>query len=266
MNKLDRDDILNSLAFLPLLAVRLYADGGDAAGRRLALLVVVLLIAHGWAALFAYRAERPIGPGLIPHALLFVVLLPGPVPWGGAILAVSFGSVFGREIFGGKAILPPTLIALAFALFSFPRGGFEVLGLLSRPADPLFAISCLPGAALLAWHHGLAWRVAAGAVLGTAAAALLIGLPAHEHDETPGIGTRILEDAWTALWRGKRIADADGVIRLEVVKGEGRGVFEVDGISGATRTGGGVSRLVRFWLGPDGYGPYLKQLKRQGSS
>ncbi|MDP7666976.1 MAG: Na+-translocating NADH-quinone reductase subunit C [Rhodospirillales bacterium] len=88
----------------------------------------------------------------------------------------------------------------------------------------------------------------------------------HEHDETPGIGTRILEDAWTALWRGKRIADADGVIWLEVVKGEGRGVFEVDGISGATRTGGGVSRLVRFWLGPDGYGPYLKQLKRQGSS
>ncbi|HJO68632.1 MAG TPA: RnfABCDGE type electron transport complex subunit D [Rhodospirillales bacterium] len=198
MNKLDRDDILNSLAFLPLLAVRLYADGGDAAGRRLALLVVVLLIAHGWAALFAYRAERPIGPGLIPHALLFVVLLPGPVPWGGAILAVSFGSVFGREIFGGKAILPPTLIALAFALFSFPRGGFEVLGLLSRPADPLFAISCLPGAALLAWHHGLAWRVAAGAVLGTAAAALLIGLPAW----------------WTHLWMGTYAA---GILFLAAV-------------------------------------------------
>ena len=166
MTRLGRGDILSSLAFLPLLAVRLHADGGNAAGQRLALFALVLMIAHGWAALFAYHTKRPIGPGLIPYALLFVALLPGPVPWGGAVLAISFGSVFGREIFGGKAILPPTVIALAFALFSFPKGGFEVLGLLSQPPDLVFALSCLPGAALLAWYGGLAWRVVAGAVLG----------------------------------------------------------------------------------------------------
>lgn len=88
----------------------------------------------------------------------------------------------------------------------------------------------------------------------------------YEQDETPGIGTRIQEDAWTSLWTGKRIVDTDGVVRLEVVKGRGEGSFEVDGISGATRTTGGVTRLIRFWLGPDGYGRYVERLKREGAS
>lgn len=85
----------------------------------------------------------------------------------------------------------------------------------------------------------------------------------YEQDETPGMGTRIEEDAWQALWPGKQVADADGVIRIEVVKGAGAGVHEVDGISGATRTGAGVTNLLRFWLGPDGYGPYLERLRRE---
>jgi len=89
------------------------------------------------------------------------------------------------------------------------------------------------------------------------------GLTFYEQDETPGMGTRIEEDAWQALWRGKQVADAEGIIRIEVVKGAGTGVHEVDGISGATRTGTGVTNLLRFWLGPDGYGPYLERLRRE---
>jgi Na+-transporting NADH:ubiquinone oxidoreductase subunit C len=83
----------------------------------------------------------------------------------------------------------------------------------------------------------------------------------YEQAETPGLGARIEEDAWQALWPGKKVADADGVIRIEVVKGAGKGVHEVDGISGATRTGTGVTNLLQFWLGPDGYGPYLDRLR-----
>ncbi len=86
----------------------------------------------------------------------------------------------------------------------------------------------------------------------------------HEHGETPGLGARIEDDAWRALWPGRKIADADGVIRLEVVKGAGAGVHEVDGISGATRTGIGINRMLRFWLGNDGYGPYLARLRAEG--
>jgi len=85
----------------------------------------------------------------------------------------------------------------------------------------------------------------------------------YEQDETPGMGTRIEEDAWQALWSGKQVADAEGIIRIEVIKGAGAGVHEVEGISGATRTGAGVTNLLRFWLGPDGYGPYLERLRRE---
>jgi Na+-transporting NADH:ubiquinone oxidoreductase subunit C len=38
----------------------------------------------------------------------------------------------------------------------------------------------------------------------------------------------------------------------------------VDGISGATRTGRAVTRVVRFWLGEDGYGPLLERLAAEG--
>lgn len=85
----------------------------------------------------------------------------------------------------------------------------------------------------------------------------------YEQEETPGLGARIEEDAWQALWPGKHVADADGVIRIEVVKGAGAGAHEVDGISGATRTSIGVTNLLRFWLGPDGYGPYLDRLRSE---
>lgn len=85
----------------------------------------------------------------------------------------------------------------------------------------------------------------------------------YEQDETPGMGARIEEDAWQALWPGKQVADAEGVIRIELVKGAGAGVHQVDGISGATRTSTGITNLMRFWLGPDGYGPYLERLRTE---
>lgn len=106
------------------------------------------------------------------------------------------------------------------------------------------------------YHSMLKGYLALQADLNTVAA-----LTFYEQDETPGMGARIEEDAWQALWPGKQVADAEGVIRIEVVKGAAKGVHEVDGISGATRTGKGVSRLLRFWLGPDGYGPYLERLR-----
>ena len=91
----------------------------------------------------------------------------------------------------------------------------------------------------------------------------IAALTFYEHGETPGLGSRIEDDAWQALWPGKQVAGADGVIRIEVVKGTGKGVHEVDGISGATRTGRGVNNLLHFWLGPDGYGPYLDRLRAE---
>lgn len=85
----------------------------------------------------------------------------------------------------------------------------------------------------------------------------------YEHGETPGLGAKIMEAGWQAQWDGKQVSDQNGFFKLKVVKGGAEGPHEVDGISGATRTSDGVSKLVKFWLGNDGYGPYLKRLQAE---
>jgi Na+-transporting NADH:ubiquinone oxidoreductase subunit C len=62
--------------------------------------------------------------------------------------------------------------------------------------------------------------------------------------------------------------DANGQPRIEVIKGfvqvDGaagdatNAMYQVDGLSGATLTGRGVTNLVQYWTGPHGFGPYLQ--------
>jgi Na+-transporting NADH:ubiquinone oxidoreductase subunit C len=89
----------------------------------------------------------------------------------------------------------------------------------------------------------------------------IAGLTFYEQGETPGIGTRILEPEWLELWPGKQLVDENGEVRISVVRGEAVGEFEVDGISGATRTSNGVSNMLHFWLGDYGFGPFLTRLR-----
>lgn len=87
------------------------------------------------------------------------------------------------------------------------------------------------------------------------------GIEFYEHGETPGLGARIDDAAWKSKWVDKQSYNAQGIVTIEVVKGQAQNEFEVDGITGATRTSDGVSDMVRFWLGPLGYGPYLETLR-----
>ncbi len=87
----------------------------------------------------------------------------------------------------------------------------------------------------------------------------------YEHGETPGLGDQIANRDWNARWEEKRIYDPSGAVKFEVIKGpvsanDPQAEYKVDGISGATLTGDGVTRLVGYWLGEHGYGPYLKTL------
>lgn len=89
----------------------------------------------------------------------------------------------------------------------------------------------------------------------------------YEHAETPGLGDQIDRPAWRAEWRGKQIRDESGAVRIEVIRGtviDGAdgAVHQVDGIAGATLTGRGVTNLVRYWVGPHGFGPFLENLQR----
>ena len=85
-----------------------------------------------------------------------------------------------------------------------------------------------------------------------------------EQAETPGLGARIAEPDWLAQWPGTQILDADGSMMIEVVRGGAQSVHEVDGISGATRTSNAITFMLRFWMGPDGYGPFLDRLRAEG--
>jgi len=99
-------------------------------------------------------------------------------------------------------------------------------------------------------------------------AATVQGLRFYEHGETPGLGGEIDNPRWLAQWPGKQIADPQGRLRIAVVKGgvdpaspESR--YQVDAITGATLTSRGVSGLMRYWLGENGFGPYLAKIRSE---
>lgn len=94
------------------------------------------------------------------------------------------------------------------------------------------------------------------------------GITFTEHEETPGLGAEIDDSRWQARWQGKKLRDDSGEVRIRVVEeapapGSPEEAFRVQGISGATMTSDGVSELVRFWIGPDGFGPYLRRLREE---
>ena len=88
----------------------------------------------------------------------------------------------------------------------------------------------------------------------------------YEHAETPGLGGEVDNPTWKAGWVGKKAFDNGGPPVIRVIKGKVNtkapgASHEVDGISGATLTCNGVTNTVDFWLGPNGFGPYLDKLK-----
>jgi Na+-transporting NADH:ubiquinone oxidoreductase subunit C len=94
------------------------------------------------------------------------------------------------------------------------------------------------------------------------------GIRFFEHAETPGLGDQIDKEDWRALWVGKTIYDESSSPRIEVVRGfvlqDGSNpdaAHQIDGLSGATLTGNGVTKLVQHWMGPEGFGPYLETYK-----
>lgn len=92
------------------------------------------------------------------------------------------------------------------------------------------------------------------------------GITFYQHAETPGLGGEVDNPNWKASWEGKRAFDDGGnmiiqVIKGKVIPGSPGADHQVDGLSGATLTARGVDNLVKFWLGEDGYGPYLQQIR-----
>lgn len=94
----------------------------------------------------------------------------------------------------------------------------------------------------------------------------VIGLGYYEHGETPGLGGEVDNPKWKAIWNGKEVYGEDGDVQLSVVKGTvdastPNAEHKVDGLSGATLTSNGVDYMIKFWLGENGFAPFLTNLK-----
>ena len=111
----------------------------------------------------------------------------------------------------------------------------------------------------------------------------VIGLNLFDQAETPGLGGEVVNPKWKALWKGKKVYKSTAEAGKEVLAKEHTEVGEpvlglikgsvdpnkpgaehqVDGLAGATLTSQGVTNLVRFWMGKDGFAPYLTKLRAQ---
>lgn len=95
------------------------------------------------------------------------------------------------------------------------------------------------------------------------------GLTYYQHGETPGLGGEVDNARWKALWPDRKVYDENGEVALEVIRGSAgppaRDPHRVDGLAGATITSRGVTYMIEFWLGPQGFGPYLQRLKKEAA-
>lgn len=94
------------------------------------------------------------------------------------------------------------------------------------------------------------------------------GITFYEQKETAGLGGEVDNPKWKALWPGRRAFDeTTGEPKIDVIRGRAgppdEDPYRVDGLAGATMTSRGVGNLVRFWLGDEGFAPYLDALRKE---
>ncbi len=90
------------------------------------------------------------------------------------------------------------------------------------------------------------------------------GLTYYKHGETPGLGGEVDNKLWKAKWLDKLVYGEDWEVKAEVAKNAST-EYQVDALSGATLTSNGVTNMLDFWLGKNGFGPYLERMAEQRS-
>ncbi|MDX2425573.1 MAG: Na(+)-translocating NADH-quinone reductase subunit C [Cycloclasticus sp.] len=97
----------------------------------------------------------------------------------------------------------------------------------------------------------------------------IVGLSYYEHAETPGLGGEVDNPKWKQMWAGKKIYDSSNDVAIKVIKGtvapgSTGAEYQVDGLAGATLTSRGVSNMLQYWLGAEGYQAYLNKIQANG--
>lgn len=93
------------------------------------------------------------------------------------------------------------------------------------------------------------------------------GLTFYDQKETPGLGAEIVNPKWQQLWVDKKPFDSANQPAIKLVKNVSTNpevaAQQVDALAGATLTSRGVENMVNFWLGENGYKPFLTQFVTQ---
>jgi Na+-transporting NADH:ubiquinone oxidoreductase subunit C len=93
----------------------------------------------------------------------------------------------------------------------------------------------------------------------------------YDQAETPGLGGEVVNPNWRALWNGKKVYSESGEPALGLIKGvvdknRPGSEYQVDGLAGATLTSNGVSNLIKYWMGKEGFAPYLNKVRTAGEN
>jgi Na+-transporting NADH:ubiquinone oxidoreductase subunit B len=183
-------------------------------------ILAATFIAGGlWEVLFAIVRKHEINEGFFVTGMLFPMLLPPTIPLWQVALAISFGIVIGKEVFGGVGynILNPALTARAFLFFAYPgqisgnsvwvavdgyssatplalaqEGGFNAilsggnswmdcfLGFMPGSMGETSTLAILIGAAFLIFTGVASWRIMASIALGTLCMSLIFNASASD--------------------------------------------------------------------------------------
>ena len=95
------------------------------------------------------------------------------------------------------------------------------------------------------------------------------GITYYQHKETPGLGGEVDNPNWKAVWPDRKIYGESGDPAIRVIKGAAapadQAPYEVDGLTGATITSNGVTSMLDFWLGENGFKTYLQKFREDQS-
>ncbi|NLN62932.1 MAG: NADH:ubiquinone reductase (Na(+)-transporting) subunit B [Myxococcales bacterium] len=88
----------------------------------LPILLVTFIVGGVWEVLFAVVRRHEVNEGFLVTGMLLPLIVPPTIPLWQVALAISFGVVIAKEIFGGVGynIFNPALAARAFLFFAYP--------------------------------------------------------------------------------------------------------------------------------------------------
>ena len=171
----------------------------------------------------------------------------------------QFTDRFDPATFDGQAAAedPETSVALETDPASIGRKAQFVTVYLLRDDDGALDKVIMP------IHGSGLWSTLYGYIAVEANGNDIYGLQFYAHGETPGLGGEVDNPNWRGLWNGRRIRDDDGTLQITVAKTPPPAGpdYHVDALAGATLTSVGVNNLVQFWMGENGFEPFLKNLQ-----